>query len=265
MDLQFSRRVALVAGGSRGIGRSIALALAKEGVCIALCARGADDLEKTAQQIQAIDGCHTLLVQSDLSTLEGCQRFVGVTVQQMGRADILVCCANVAGKRGAFDAIPDEQWVEHINVKLLSAVRCSREVVPHMKLNRWGRIVIIAGMATRLVRPQAVDNGPICAALTNFGKQLAAQVAADGICVNTIHPGHTDTPFLALFTERVAASRGVSPAEVRREYEAAFPRGRMIQPEEVANLAAFLCSDLAEAVTGQSIACDAGASISLSY
>ena len=152
-----------------------------------------------------------------------------------------------------------------MNLKFFSATRCARDVLPHMQKNKWGRIIIVSGMATRLVRMVRMDNGPICAALTNFGKQLAAQVIRDGIRVNVIHPDMTRTHRLMTLLEYHAKARNMTIAEVEREKQANFPLGRFIEPEEIAYLVSFLCSDLADAITGQSIAVDGGAAMSVHY
>jgi 3-oxoacyl-[acyl-carrier protein] reductase len=265
MDLKLSGRVALVTGGSKGIGRSIALSLAQEGVDIGMCARGKEDLEKAAQEIGSF-GRQCLPVQADLNVPQECSRFIKVAADHFGRADILVCCANVLSERGGtFTTITDEDWVSHMNRKFFGYVRCAREVLPYMQENKWGRIIIISGMATRLVRLIGMDNGPVCAALTNFGKQLAAQVIGDGIRVNTIHPNLTRTQLVMDFLQKSANARGMTLDEIEKETASKLPLGRLQEPEDIAHLATFLCSDLADAITGQSLAVDAGADMSVHY
>jgi 3-oxoacyl-[acyl-carrier protein] reductase len=266
MNLDLSGKIALIAGGSKGIGKSIANTLATAGTNVAICARGLEDLERTSQELRAETRRECLPVQADLGTLGGCRIFVNQATEHYGRADILVCCANVlSDKGGTFTTIADEEWLSHMNLKFFSAVRCAREVLPHMQKNKWGRIVIISGMATRLVRMRAMDNGPICGALTNFGKQLAAQVVGDGIRVNTIHPDFTRTELLMSFLRREATARGVPLDTVVSEVSKKMPIGRLIEPREIAYLTAFLCSDWADAITGQSIAVDGGAAMSVHY
>jgi len=266
MNLDLSGKIALVAGGSKGIGKSIATTLAAAGTNVAICARGPEDLAKTSQELRSETRRECLTVQADLGTLDGCRTFVNRAAAHYGRADILVCCANVLSEKGGtFNTIADEEWVSHMNLKFFSAVRCAREALPHMRKNKWGRIVIISGMATRLVRMRGMDNGPICGALANFGKQLAAQVVADGIRVNTIHPDFTRTELLMSFLRREATARGVSLDVVAGEASKKMPIGRLIEPQEIAYLAAFLCSDWADAITGQSIAVDGGAAMSVHY
>jgi NAD(P)-dependent dehydrogenase (short-subunit alcohol dehydrogenase family) len=266
MDLKLSGRVALVAGGSKGIGRAIALALAKEGVDTAIGARDERALQEASEAVAGDSGRACMPIVADLATLEGCQRFVAAGVERFGRVDILVCTANyLSEKGGTWETISDEGWLSHMELKFFSAVRCARESVAHMKRNKWGRIVLISGMATRLVRMRGMDNGPICAAMTNFGKQLAQQVAGDGIRVNTVHPDFTRTDLLMNFLNREAQARGLSVTQVVEEMSQRMPIGRLIEPREIANLVVYLCSDAADAITGQSIAVDGGAAMSVHY
>lgn len=266
MDLDLSGKVALVTGGSKGIGKAIATRLARCGASVAICARGSIDLEQTSQEIASETKRECFAIQADLSSLEECQKFVKTAVDRFGRADVLACCANVLSEKGGtFDTIADEEWVSHINLKFFSAVRCAREVLPYMQRQKWGRVIIMSGMATRLVRLRAMDNGPICGALANFGKQLAAQVVRDGIRVNTIHPDFTRTELLMSFLKREATARNVPLEDVVAEMAQKMPIGRLIEPDEIAHLVAFLCTDLADPITGQSIAVDGGAAMSVHY
>ena len=268
MDLNLTNRIALVTGGSRGMGRSIAFTLAREGAEISICARGKEDLEKTAQAIRSQMGQRCLPIQADLSIAEECGRFVRDTIDHFGRADILVCCANELVKTfGTFFTITDVQWHSHMHLKFFSAVRLAKAVVPHMQKNKWGRIILVSGMASRSVRPMGMDHGPVCAALTNFGKQLGAQVIGDGIRVNTIHPDVTRNQLLMTILENEANERKISIEEAEKEKVATLklPLGRFLEPKEIAYLVAFLSSDLADAITGQSIAVDGGAAMSIHY
>ncbi len=266
MDLNLAGRVALVTGGSKGIGRSIALTLAREGADVAICARGAEALERTAGEILGISGRRCLAVKSDLSVAEDCFGFVRSAVEHFGRADILVHSANSPSDNpGTFFTLSDEDWVRHMDLKFFAALRCCQEVVPHMQKNKWGRIVLIAGMSGRLVRLNRMDNGPVCAALSNFGTHLAVQLVGDGIRVNTIHPNATETPRRHADMERLSGLRGLSQEEVRKQMLAELPMRRFIQPEEVAGLVAFLCSDLADSITGQTIGIDGGAARSVYF
>jgi 3-oxoacyl-[acyl-carrier protein] reductase len=266
MKYTLDHRVALVTGGSSGIGKSIAENLAIDGANVAICARGKEKLEATAHEIYKSSGTQPLIVQEDLSVYEGCQRFVNKSFKHFGRIDILICCANTPPQMGGnFFAITDEEWTSHMNIKFFSAVRCSREVIPYMRKDKWGRIIFISGMGTRSVRLYTMDNGPICAALTNFGKQLSAQVIGDGIRVNTILPNMTRTERLMKSLKLRPKANERSLEEIEKEEIGKLPIGRFLEPEETAHLVTFLCSDLADGITGQTIAIDGGSSPCVYY
>ncbi len=264
MDLGLQGRTAAITGGSMGIGKGIALALAGEGVDVAICARRKEPLEETAKEITTATGRRVVPVQADMAVLEQVKSFIATSSAVLGRLDILVYCAN-SPWGGSFADITDEAWQRHIDTKLLGCVRCVREAIPHMRQNQWGRIVIISGMAARITRPYAVDNGPVCAALANFGKQIAAEVAGYGIRVNTIHPDGTQTPRHHYRMEKVARQRGISIEEVLKEERAKFPIGRLLDPEDIAHVALFLCSKWADPITGQAIAVDGGSATAIMY
>ncbi len=257
-------RVALVAGASTGIGKAIALALAQHGADVALCARGKEKLDKTAAEINAVTGRRALPISADMTKLKDVKRFVATSAASFGRIDILAYSANTP-THGTFAELSDETWRYHLDVKLLGCIRCVREVIPHMQENQWGRIIIVAGMSARRASPTGTDNGTVCGALANFGKQVANQVASYGILVNTIHPGGTLTPRLEWAFSRRAQEAGTTVEAVIEQSRQEIPIGRLIYPEDIANLALFLCSQYASAITGQSIAVDGGAGTAIVY
>lgn len=264
LDLGLEGRASLVAGGSKGIGKGVAFALARQGSDVAICSRGERELEQTANEISSLTGRRVLPIRADMTRLEDVQRFVATSAETFGRIDILVYSANIPSG-GTFAEITDETWRYHLDVKLLGCLRCIREVIPHMQKNGWGRIIIIAGTGSRDLRPHSVDNGPVCSALANFGKQIANEVASSGILVNTIHPGLTCTPRMEIRLAREAREQGITLQEVLEQRRRRIPIGRLIQPEDIANLTLFLCSQHASAITGESIAVDGGATIAVSH
>lgn len=263
MNTGLAGRVALVTGGSKGIGRAVAMALAREGVHLAICARGAADLEETAIELRAL-GVQALAIQCDMTQLDQVKAFVAQAVDHYGRADILVNNA-VTSTQQRFAGLSDEEFRYHIDVKLLGYVRCAREVVPHMRAKSWGRVVNVAGMTARIVTDYRMTNGIVNSAVSNFSKHLSEQVAPDGITVNTIHPGTTWTPRQEAGLRKVAQIENKTLEEVCAERLKEIPIGRFIQPEDLANLVVYLCSDLASAITGQAIAVDGGSGRSINY
>lgn len=263
MQTGLAGRVALVTGGSKGIGRAVALALAHEGVHLAICARGMPELEETVREIRALGG-QGVAIQCDMTQPEQVQAFVAQAANHYGRADILINNA-VTSTQQRFGGLSDEEFRYHIDVKLLGYVRCAREVVAHMREKRWGRILNVAGMTARIVTDYRMTNGIVNSAVSNFSKHLSEQVAKDGITVNTIHPGATWTPRQEAGLRKVAQIEQKSFEEVCAERLKEIPIGRFIQPEDLANLVIFLCSDLASAITGQAIAVDGGSGRSINY
>ncbi len=148
MDLSLEGKIAIVTGGSKGIGRAAALALAQEGADVAICARGMEDLEDAAAEIRSKTGRKALAVQADMSSPGDIKNLVATTVAELGGVDILINNA-VNSKAAPFLELADEDWLNHINVKIMGYVRCSREVIPHMQARGGGRIINIGGMAAR--------------------------------------------------------------------------------------------------------------------
>jgi NAD(P)-dependent dehydrogenase (short-subunit alcohol dehydrogenase family) len=263
MQTGLSGRVALVTGGSKGIGRAVALALAREGAHVALCARGVGDLEETARAIRGLD-VQALAIPTDMTQPDQVKAFVARAMEHYGRIDILVNNA-VTSTQARFAGLSDEEFRYHIDVKLLGYVRCAREVVPHMREKGWGRILNVAGMTARIVTDYRMTNGIVNSAVSNFSKHLSEQVAKDGITVNTIHPGTTWTPRQESALRKVAQLESKSLEQVCAERLKEVPIGRFIQPDDLAHLALFLCSDGAGAITGQAIAVDGGSGRSINY
>ena len=248
---------ALVTGGSRGIGKAIAYALASEGCAVAICARGPEALQASAAEISDATGANVIPIPADMTDPDAIVNLVRQTVAGLGRLDILINNAvNSTSDRAS--RIPDDVILNHITTKIMGYIRCARECVPHMTAAGGGRIINIGGMAARNSSPTNPGSGVTNSAMSNYSKALADDVAADGILVNCIHPGSTRTErYMGLVAERAERANTTPQAELAQSV-AEIPIGRMIEPEDIAHLAAFLCSDLASAITGQTIAVDGG-------
>ena len=264
MELGLEGKVAIVTGGSKGIGRATALGLAQEGANVAICARGVEDLEMAAAEISELTGRTILPVRADMTMLEDIQNLVATTVAELGGVDILVNNA-VNSVAAPFLELSDEDWLNHINVKVMGYVRCSREVVPHMERRGGGRIINIGGMAARNAGNLTNSNGGTNSAVSNIAKNLGDQVAHLGILVNCIHPGTTRTPRQVQLLERRARDANITVEEAERRAVSEIPIGRMVEPEEIADLVLFLVSEKAAAITGQTIAVEGGAGRGVSY
>ena len=251
-------KAALVTGGSKGIGKAIAYALAGEGCSVAICARGEADLQAAAAEVSDATGSRVIPVRADMTDPDDIVNLVREAVSGLSRLDILVNNAvNSTSDRAS--TIPDDVILNHITTKVMGYIRCARESVPHMIEAGGGRIINIGGMAARSSSPTNPGSGVTNSAMSNYSKALSDDVAADGILVNCIHPGSTRTErYMGLVAERAARSNATSQ-DVLAQSVREIPIGRMIEPEDIANLTAFLCSDLASAITGQTIAVDGGA------
>jgi NAD(P)-dependent dehydrogenase (short-subunit alcohol dehydrogenase family) len=264
MNLSLEGKIAIVTGGSKGIGKATALSLAQEGVDVAICARGMADLEDSATEIRAATGRNVLPLQADMADPEAIKKMVAATVAEFGGVDILVNNA-VNSKAAPFMELADEDWMNHINVKIMGYMRCAREVIPHMQTRGGGRIINIGGMAARSANTLANSNGVTNASVSNMAKNLSDSFASDGILVNCIHPGTTRTERQDRSLRARADHASISVEEAERSAVANIPIGRMVESKDIADLIVFLSSELAGAITGQTIAVEGGAGRGMNY
>ena len=263
MNIHLENRVALITGGSKGIGYAMASHLGQAGARLVICARQEQGLNEARASLE-LQGFEVLSVVADVSVPQDIEALVEAAHARFGRVDILINNA-VSSSQNTFDALSDEEWRHHIDVKLMGYIRCARAVLPHMKSQAWGRIVNIVGITARDVSAYRMTNGVVNAGVTNFTKHLSEQVGAFGVTVNAIHPGYTWTPRLESALEKWAALEGMSVEQVKSLRLKEIPIGRFIQPQDLAQLAVFLCSEAAGAITGQAIAVDGGSGRAIPY
>lgn len=264
MNLSLEGKIAIVTGGSKGIGRAAAFALAQEGVDVTICARGMEDLEDAAAEIRTATGRKVLAVQADMGNPDDIKNLIATTVTELGGIDILINNA-VNSKAAPFMDLADEDWLNHINVKVMGYVRCSREVIPHMQARGGGRIIHIGGMAARQANTLANSNGVTNSSVSNMAKNLSDAFASDGILVNCIHPGTTRTERQTRSLIARADHASISVDEAERRAVADIPIGRMVESKDIADLILFLVSDRAGAITGQTIAVEGGAGRGMNF
>ncbi|HEY6829859.1 MAG TPA: SDR family oxidoreductase [Gemmatimonadaceae bacterium] len=257
MDLGLQGKVALVAASSKGLGRAVAHELAAEGAAIIMCARGEEALETAKREIIDQTGAAAIAIAADVATSEGVEQVTRTALDRFGHVDILVI--NAGGPpAGTFDKHDWSAWQSAVDLTLRSAVELTRAVLPGMRERQWGRIVAVNSIAAK----QPVDNlmlsNSIRAAVTGFLRTLANEVATDGITVNTILPGYTRTERVEHLAEANARKEGVDRKEIVGRFEREIPMRRLGEPREFGALAAFLCSERASYITGQSIAVDGG-------
>ncbi len=254
MDLGLKDRVAIVTGGTQGIGRASALRLAAEGARVAIVARDAGRLERTLAELQTAGGA-AQAVQADVSRAADCERVIAEVLERFGGIDILVNNAGTSAT-GEFEAVSDALWQADFDLKLFAAIRLARLAIPHMKRAGGGRIINITNIGAKQPRARSTPTTVTRAAGLALTKALSKEYAADGILVNTICIGLVR----AGQHERRAAQRGVDVETLYAEMGKDIPLGRVGQAEEVANVVTFLASAAASYVTGTSINLDGGTS-----
>jgi len=256
MDLGLRERVAIVAAASQGLGRAVAEELAANGARVVICARGREAVEAAAGRIRQAGGQAHAVV-ADVSVVDQVRRVVDEAERAFGPVDILV--TNSGGPRpGKFEDLTPEDWDTATRILLTSAVTFTGAVLPGMRARRWGRILNITSIAAKQPVDGLMLSNSLRAAVTAFARTLANEVAADGITVNNLMPGYTRTERVVELAEHIAERDGITPDEAVGRWEREIPMGRIAEPREFAALAAFLASDRASYITGQSIAVDGG-------
>jgi 3-oxoacyl-[acyl-carrier protein] reductase len=251
MDLGLKGKNAAVTGSSQGIGNAIAMALAAEGCNVALSARGKERLDKAVGAAAAKD-VKAIGVVCDLSSSAGCKKFIDEAVAGLGGLDILV--NNVGGMvPGTVDSITDEQWAQFLNTSLLSYVWATRYAIPHLKKAKGGRILNVSGFSGTQLLPGAITTTLANAGIIGFSKQMAAALAPDGITVNNICPGMTNTESWGPRAEVMAKVRNTTAEDVRKGFAAQTMLGRWAEPHEIGAVAAFLVSAQNSYMTGTTV------------
>ena len=257
MDLGLHGKTVLITGGSKGIGLACAEVLAAEGCKVAIAARDKKGLASAVAAVKAKTDADIVSISADLASLEGIEKMIAEASAKLGRIDILV---NNAGaiRAGAFLDIPDAQWMEDWNLKLLGYVRASRAVFPLMQKQGGGRIINVIGSAGRQVIPNYLVGGAANAALINFTKGLSDLGAKHNIFVKAASPGAVATERWENRMRLEAKAEGRPYEEVRAERINAYPLKRIVQPSEVADLVCFLASPRSDMLNGVSINIDGG-------
>ncbi len=257
MQLGLENRIALVGGASRGLGYACARALAAEGADVVICSRSRTDIERAADRIAQETGRTVVPVAADQSASRDLERFVASAVERFGRIDILVTNTGGPPPGGALDH-DDATWVQAFEGLVLSVIRLTRLVTPHMAANRWGRIIHNTSFTVKEPAERLVLSNALRTAVVSFAKTLAREVASMGITVNSVCPGAFDTERLRRLFQEQAERHGETIDAVRTSWESSIPLGRLQEPEELAALVAFLASDLAAAITGGCFPIDGG-------
>jgi 3-oxoacyl-[acyl-carrier protein] reductase len=257
MDLGLRGKVAVVAAASKGLGKAVARGLAAEGVSLALCSRDQSAIDRAAAEIRAETGAAVLPLAVDLTDEAAIREFIRRTAEEYGRIDILF--SNTGGPPpGTFTTVDDAAWERAFRLIHLSAVRLTREVLPHLRRQGGGRIVYSTSISVMQPIDNLILSNSLRSAVLLMAKTLEIDAARDNILVNVVCPGRIYTERIEQLDRARAQQTGQSVAEVARQAEAAIPLGRSGRPEEFANVVTFLCSERASYLTGTVIQIDGG-------
>src|SRR6476620_11023715 len=249
MPGEFKGKVVVVSGASRGIGRGIAQAFAREGAQTVLASSSAENLAVAAKAIAGLG--------PEPFTVAACEQLFARVNERFARCDVLVNNAG-ATRAGAFVDLPDAVWLEGYALKFFGCVRLTRLFWPLLKASQ-GNVINIIGGAARTPDPEFLIGGSVNAAMANFSKGLSKLGHRDDVNVNVIHPGNTDTERQEQLRQQRAAALGKTVEELRSEALVKNNTRRLVKPEDIAALALFLCSERARHIQGTAIAVDGGA------
>jgi NAD(P)-dependent dehydrogenase (short-subunit alcohol dehydrogenase family) len=257
----FQNKVVVVSGGSRGIGRAIAVAFAREGAQTVLAAANAANLAEGAKAVAAVGGPEAMTIAADLRTLEGCEQVFAKVKERFNGCDVLVNNAG-ATRGGKFLELPDDAWIDGFALKFFGAVRLTRLFWP-LLTDAHGSIVNIIGAAARTPGPDFLIGGSVNAAFANFAKGLATIGNRDDVNVNVIHPGMIETDRVVQLFEQFGKANNMTPEEARKQNLAKSGARRIGTPEDVAELAVFLARPQARHIQGAAIMVDGGTTTGL--
>jgi NAD(P)-dependent dehydrogenase (short-subunit alcohol dehydrogenase family) len=255
MDLGLTDSVAFITGGSRGIGRATAEALVDEGCDVVITALNADRVEKAAAELAERSGRTVIGLAGDMSRTEDVERTVNEAIARLGKIDVLVTCAG-SSPGGLFENLTEDEWLGSVQLKFMGYVRTCRAVIPHMRERGSGSVVLVVGNDGLKPSYWEMTAGIANAADINFASSLAEQYGRYGVRVNTVNPGPVNTDRWDTLEKAFARDKGVTQSEAHQLAVDSIPLGRICEPQEVANLVAFVASPRASFINGAHIPID---------
>jgi NAD(P)-dependent dehydrogenase (short-subunit alcohol dehydrogenase family) len=250
-------KVAIVSGIGPGLGRAVALACAREGADVALAARTPAALEEAAGAVRAL-GRRAVAVPTDVARPDDCRRLADATVRELGRVDVLV---NNAFRSAPYDPVETasmDDWRAIFDVNVFGSIQLSQAVVPHMRAQGGGAVVMVNSMSMRIVEPRFGGYAASKGALLLAAQTLAREVGVHGIRVNSVVPGYIWGPALQRWFASLAQQRGTTAEAVYQDVAGRTALGKLPDPEAIADAVVFLASDLSRAITGQALDVNGG-------
>ncbi len=256
MDFNIKGKTAIIGGSSKGLGKASALALAREGVNIVLCARDREALSRARSEIEE-SGAEVLALVSDMSVADDNRRIVEKAVERFGGVDILV--NNSGGpKPGTFREISGSDLDEAYHSVLKYNIRMIGLCLPYMEEKGWGRIINIASVTVKEPAPNMVLSNIFRTAVASYAKTISKELISKGVTINTVAPGYFKTGRVAQLMRARAEAEGVSIEEYEQRSIADFPHKRYMDPQELGDIVCYLCSDQARSINGTTIQVDGG-------
>ena len=258
LDLGLKNKIALVLASSKGLGFACARELYKEGANVVICSRSEKNLQEAIEKIEKKERSNKVhAIVADLLNENDIKKLVDETMREFGKIDILI--HNAGGPpSGSIESIPNEEWSHSINLNLRSLIRIARLVIPIMKKNHFGRIIMITSVSAKQPLENMVLSNTTRLGVIGFAKTLANEYGKDNILVNVVCPGPNLTDRMKELIQSAVKTSGKSEEEVKKAWTDQIPLGRLGQPEELANLVVFLASEKASYLTGTVIQVDGG-------
>lgn len=257
MDLGLQDKVAMVAASSKGLGKAVAMGLAREGAKVSICARSEDVLNATADEIREATGRAVLAVPTDVTHRGEIDHWVEQTVTELGPP--LIAITNAGGPPpGNFFDLEEEQWRAAFDLTLMSATHLAYKTVPYMRDAGWGRVITITSISVKMPLDNLMLSNSIRMAVIGLTKSLSNELAGEGITVNSVLPGWTRTERVEELLRARADRDGISVDEAAAGITQNIPAGRMGRPQEFGDVVTFLASEQAGYISGAALQIDGG-------